>query len=69
MPARRGIGRGRGTFTPRRCRRLQRRVSCVLPVPALPRTTSGKLQRFRLADEFASGVHDGAREAFLAQGA
>jgi len=33
-------------------------ADAVLPVPSLPRTTSGKLQRYRLAQAFARGEYD-----------
>jgi acyl-CoA synthetase (AMP-forming)/AMP-acid ligase II/acyl carrier protein len=33
-------------------------ADAVLPVPNLPRTTSGKLQRYRLAQAFARGEYD-----------
>ena len=34
------------------------RARAILPVHSLPRTSSGKLQRFRLADAFSAGEYD-----------
>ena len=38
------------------------KVNCVLPVKVIPRTTSGKLQRFVLQNELQNGVHDYNRD-------
>jgi hypothetical protein len=37
-------------------------IDHVLPVQSIPKTTSGKLQRFKLCEELLEGKYDDVRE-------
>ena len=41
----------------------------ILPVHSLPRTSSGKLKRYRLAEDYAAGKFDSVLAAISSQGA